>query len=313
MSLFLQKIVFVLSIIAIVLGTYEWYARQNDDSCLMVRKMYFEENKNIMEGAVLGPSHVMRAINPEYFDHNVGTFALPECSFGVSHLFFKEIRSSPNLKFIILDFSTGYLSSQVTESWLKRYRVGYYFSLELEKRGLSDFFYIQYPLIEAITSKACRTNNKWGFFERINNRIDKFKKLEFDSIKIANHYNSVDDLPKVLRELIDDSEYKDNVEKLKEIATYAKANDIKLFLISPPKYYIYNDLLEDDMEYMEERNDALKHLLDEKNIFFWNYEKTYQYDARLFMDFSHMNTSGAEFFTKELNHRINEVLKEEWE
>lgn len=310
MKQFLQKSVFILTVLGIVLGGVEFYARSIDTSSLKSKCEYLNKNKNEIEGIVLGPSHSMRGINPAFFDRNVATLALPGCPFSISYLFFEKFKHIPNLKFVILDLSKGILSTSLSDSWLKKERVGYYFSLDLEEKSWRDYFYIQYPLRNIFNQKRRgHPTNKWGFYEKVKKRGTTFKKEGLDSIRLAEtHERKKGSVDKFFRDY-DDSVYKDNVIKLQNIVAYTKANGIKLFLISPPKYYIFNELINSRTLLMEKRDDAISDLIDNQTVYFWDYQETYQNKPDIFNNINHLNVEGAEFFTKELNHRIEKEFK----
>jgi len=75
-----------------------------------------------------------------------------------------------------------------------------------------------------------------------------------------------------------------------------RSNDINLLLVNPPNYYLTDNIF----------NNRIKELIKtKKKVWFYsNPDKKYQ-DKKWFFDRFHLNTSGAEMYTKELVEYIN--------
>jgi hypothetical protein len=304
MKIFLKKLFFIAFLLLVILAIFEKITPTLDISQTKFVKDYLKQNQNKIDGLIFGPSHIKRAINPQYLTANTASVALYGSSINVDYLLLKSILKSEKPKFILFDFSAGYPEKLNFYDWIKGNNLTYYFDLDMRYK-LKDYFFTQYPLHKYFkkSHKTKEDFNKWGFELKIENRKNDFLNFNFDTTKIRNSEDAI--LTLKLHNSFNKKARKQNLEYLLEIAAICKSKNIKLIFLSPPKSFIYNESLLP--EYHEYRTEFLKTLVDNKDVFFWDYSAFYQKNIDSFYNINHLNPKGAELFTKEINARLKQM------
>ena len=83
------------------------------------------------------------------------------------------------------------------------------------------------------------------------------------------------------------------------------ARNVKVILLSPPKYYLYNDYMNHNK--LIRRNDFFNKYKNNKDVFIWNYERKYEFQTKYFLNEDHLNLEGSKMFTNEINNKLHEI------
>lgn len=309
MKAFILKSLLITIPVLLLLGCLEYRARIIDHSVLHIQQEYLLKNKKQVEGLIFGPSHMWRAINPEKFDYNVASFAIAESALNVDKYIYEYTINKSHPNFLIIDLSAGYLEKLNDSFWISARRLPYYYGyFDWEHFQLKDYFLIEVPIWKNRKSflkpEISNAYNKWGFKEKNSVKRDLFKKAnyELEQIKIFENKRGV--LNKHNHTI--DKNYNYNVKELLLLVKETKKKGIKVIFVSPPKFYLYNAGL--IQEHRDRRAAFLHKVVDNKNVYFWDYETFHEKDIHLFIDYNHLNPKGASLFTCEINKRLLEIM-----
>jgi len=89
---------------------------------------------------------------------------------------------------------------------------------------------------------------------------------------------------------------------MEEFIGLCRKKGISVVLMSPPKYYIYNDLMKPAK--LKRRNAIFEKFGQLDGVYIMNYESTWERESELYMNEDHMNPVGAKKLTIELNKRL---------
>jgi len=297
MKLFLVKTSLLIFFILVFLGALELHSRKNDVSYLKDKKDYFENNKNEIECLVLGPSHILRAINLDLFNYNTLSLAISGSASNVDCHLFDAVKDKINPKFVIINLSEWYIERYRSDEWMRFHKLHYYFDVRYDRFKLKDLFFINYPIKEYLFS----TKQK----DRDNPRMKKhFLELDYDKEKIKKNFTKK--VARKLKNIHPQKEYKENVALLYDVVRECKERKIKVIFISPPKYYLYNEAVLSKPT--NRRTNFLAPIVDNKTVYFLDYKSFNETNPHYFTDPHHLNPEGSILFTEELNRRLPSIV-----
>ena len=295
MKLFLIKISLLIFFILLFLGSLELYSRKNDVSYLRVKKDYLENNKNKIECLVLGPSHILRAIDLDLFNYNTLSLAISGSATNVDCYLFNSVKNKITPKFVIINLSEWYIERYRSDEWMRFHKLHYYFGVKYDRFKLKDLFLVNYPVKEYLFSIEDKNAP----------RVEKhFLEVNYDKEKIKKNF--LKKISRKLRNLHPKKEYKKNVALLYDVVRECKKQKIKVIFISPPKYYLYNEAVLSKPT--NRRTDFLAPIVDNKTVYFLDYKSFNDTEPRYFTDPHHLNEKGSILFTKELNKRLPDIV-----
>ncbi|PHR68768.1 MAG: hypothetical protein COA67_12410 [Lutibacter sp.] len=301
MKKFLIKISFIIIPVIIFLEVVEYTVRKQDNSVLKIKRDYIENNNENIEGLIFGSSTLLQGINPAILKMNTASLAIAGNDVNSGVVLFNAVKEQLKLKFIIFELSNGYLGKKNPKGSLRSKKAPFYFNTP--KKEVKDFFLARYPLKKQLLNKKNRLSsyNKWGFDTKV-------KTTDFDRF----HYNDSiilksEQMLNVLKyhNVINANNYIFNINLLHELIEICKNENIKVVFVSPPKYHLYNNVLID--EHSSRRKEFLEDVIDNKNVFFWNYERTYENDSQSFSDLIHLNLDGAQLFSEKINQELIKI------
>lgn len=304
MKNFLLKFLIVIKPILILLITLEFLNRQNDNSSIYYQKKFIEKNKDFLEGVIFGPSHIWRGIQPKYLDYKVASLAMKGSRPNIDYLLYEYTKEIAKPNFYIFDLSLRYLEQQNNEDWIKGKKLPYYFH-NINREKLGDFFLTTIPLKENITLYE-KKYDKWGFQLKIPKQKDIFKQLNFQDSLILQHsttkkilarHNTISKNNKTIL----------NKNLYEKIIAECANQDIKIIFISTPKYHHYNKGFK--QKYTLERRNFLNQVVDNKTVFFLNFETFNENNPHLFFNINHMNPEGAKIFSQHLSQVLKTILQ----
>jgi len=268
------------------------------------------KNPEEIEVLILGSSQNWRAINPEYLDFKVAPLAHGVSSLDIDYLLFKKnFPLFKNLKAVIFEMSYHTLEDTRNAQWEKNnlFYIFYGINNYEKKPPLKDYLLITSNTNEYIELFLSKRNknfndfNDWGFLNTVEN--SSFENLNYDSTEIAN--NSYKYLQhRHTKENI--KNFIDNKEKLLEMIAECKKHNVKVILLSPPKYYLYNQ--NNNITKLTRRNELIQEVTKDTVVKFWNYETFFQYDYYVFANEDHINIYGAFIFTNLLNVKLKKII-----
>lgn len=300
MKPFLLKVLLVIIPVFLLLFTIEFKARRNDNFHSAKQKTYILENSDSIEGVIFGSSMMWRALLPKYLDYNVATLARSGSGTNVDLYLYDYVNKLVAPKFYVFDLSQGYLNIVKDNEYMSRIKLKYYFPLDTNfDRELKDNFLIRVPLSKYLWKSDTLRNeksDKWG--SPVTSAKAKEGWLSDKNYKnvVLKRHN------KLLTKNVDNK----HMISLKKMIDDCRKNDIKLIFLSPPKYCYYNDNLNNEL-YLQ-REFFLKEFVDDKMVFFFNFEKFEENNSKFFIDLNHMSIDGAKIFSREFNKKLKTIL-----
>lgn len=317
MKSFLIKTTLLVALILAGLLFLELKSRKLDDSFLKVKKDYLYKNYNQLQGMIFGPSHMWRSINPEWLDYNTASLAFSGCAINVDYKLFDRHKGAPKLKFVIFDLSAGYQERLQSDAWIKAKKLYYYFGAKSNRFSLQENFYVHYPIwddIERLLGKTKATDqnnskmNQWGFVTEIPAQKNLFKRADFDKSIIGERGIGKRTIKRHYYDRFDETIAQFSEDKILDIITQCKTRGIKVIFVSPPKYYLYNQQLQE--EHISRRAALLEKIIDNEDVFFMNLDKIFENDPTYFYNVNHVNSKGAKVVTNRINEQLHEILPE---
>ena len=305
MKKFLIRISFIIVPIFIFLGVLENNLRKNDSSSLKIKSDYLKNNNKNIKGLIFGSSTMVQGVNPAMLKANTASLALTGSDINAGVVLFNAVNETLNLEFIIFELSNGYLNKKNGEGSLRSYKAPYYFNTP--KKEVKDFFIARYPLKKQLKltkpkKKTPKKYNRWGF--NTATKITDFEKSDYndDIIKKSPQMQGIVKNYKT----ININNYAFNIKLLREMIENCKERNIKVVFVSTPKYHLCNNTLID--EHTNRRKEFLNDVVDNKKVFFWNYERIYENKSKLFGDLIHLNNEGAQLFSEKINQELIKIL-----
>ncbi len=309
MKQFLLKFLLFLVPLIIAFGIVEYNIRNNTFNA---KNTYIEANKDSIEVLVLGSSQNWRAINPRYLSYKTAPLAHGESAMNIDFLLFdKYINELPKLKVVIFELGYHNLEEKRDGNWNKNnlYKIFYNVNNYDKRQPLKDYFLLSSNFKEYIriffTAQAERRNgifNEYGFIEDESN--SRFKQLHFDTALIRK--TSMNEYLSGRHQYESEVWYQENLIKLNAAIKKCRERNIKIVLLSPPKYYLYNQYMK--LNKVKRRENALKKFAGQKDIYILNYEREYEYQADMFKNEDHMSLYGAEQFTVKLDSILKTII-----
>lgn len=268
------------------------------------KKDYLDKNASTIQVLVLGSSHGLYGINPQFL--SLKTFNAADTSQSLYYdyqIFKKYINSFKNLKKVIISvsyFSLEYNFSASVEAWREFfYKRIYEIKTESGQDNLDirNFSYLAlYGQIRSI-SYALKLFNV-----NLAENISADGWYNIGPIRDPNARSALQ--INIFREASMEAEnYSKNVGYLKDMIKLAKENGIEPIIITTPVYSDYSDKI--DKEKYNLMQNTIKGLAEEYKIKYFNhfYDKSFAYE--LFFDDEHLNSKGAEKFTKILDKELS--------
>ncbi|GAB3668706.1 hypothetical protein GCM10028791_44010 [Echinicola sediminis] len=304
----LKTILFFFPFLIIFSLSEIWLRETNNTN---TKSKHFEKNKDNIELLFLGPSHFVYGLNPELLDLPTANLAEEGSAFNIDFLMVKRLLPElPKLKFLILDLSLGNLERWNQEDWFKNHLYYLFYGVKNFPPSWKDHFLLtsKYSHYRKIIFRKIKVDkdryNKYGFMTTRFNHEKHFNDLLLGNKKGKEVFKQqVNNIT-----MLNESNYLRNIEFLGEIIEKCRVRNIKVILLSTPKFHLINKSFE--KIHYDRRNKILDQFIDNNQVQFWNCENTYQTDTSLFYDPIHLNVDGANKFTKEINRKILDLESE---
>jgi len=273
---------------------------------------WMQKNAEYVETLVLGSSHTIYGIRPEFLDGKA--FSLANVSQGTTHdLYYLKYWSDryKNLKTVIVPISLFTLFSHGLEFGSESYRCRYY-KIYMDCDLYSNWSFYNFELSDYRTAKGKLGTFFYNLFvKEIGTGCDEYGwseayRLSGKNIKAWDDGSEAD--AAVKRHTAKTWKYiEDNYSRLKEMAEFCKKHNTQLILITTPCWHSYYDKL--DSKQLAKMYELIHKLKREYAIPYYDYLKDSRFAADDFYDSNHLSEIGAEKFTKILNKDIKSNAK----
>ncbi len=298
----MKKLLFQLSIFLtpiLVIGSIIEYAIRKIPNDYILKNNEIVIQKDSIKTLILGSSHSLYGINPKYLNQHAFNAANVSQTLDLDYTILKEtIYDIPQLKNVIIRVSHPTLFEllpEMSEEWRMRNYYIYYDNLDLPWSIFNRFeiFTTHFKLnikrlidfyIDGKPATHCLSNG-WNTSYKT-----RGKQSLSESAKSA-----------AIRHNIKDFKYHQECKSyLKKIVKLCKHQDIKVILLTPPAYYEYkNQLLKSQLNktisFCKELEKA------HSNCVHINYFLDNSFSETDFFDADHLNHSGAEKLSNDLN------------
>ncbi|WP_157757614.1 hypothetical protein [Pseudalgibacter alginicilyticus] len=260
-----------------------------------------EYSKDI-ETLIIGNSHCLYGINPDYLDSNGYNLSNVSQSLDIDYEILKKHGSDLiNLKTVVLNLSYFSLFEQLkktNEHWrLKDYNI--YFGLQLDFKPIHQ---------SELLSVAFKTNLKriYEYYIQDKNMINTSNLGWGTNAKSSNNMKDLHSIGIAVakKHTINGQElYEENVDYLKRIITYCHNRNIKVLLVTTPVYKSYFSNL--DKKQLN-TTIAVGEQMESNyiNCYYYNLLNSFKFTDDDFFDSDHLNEKGAEKLTFFLNEEI---------
>ncbi|MDH7444974.1 hypothetical protein [Aquimarina sp. 2201CG14-23] len=304
MKVFIKKIVVFLIPFLLVWMGIEYFYRTAASNYTYKHKMITENYEDI-ETLILGDSHALYGVNPEYMDAKAFNLANSSQSIYFDELLFKKhIDSLKNLKQLIISISYFNLSQRENtkgDTWRK-----YFYSnqMDLEVPIVSNFDIKEYSL--ALTKRFK------GSVELINYYLDNGLSLVgCNSDGWGTRYSKIQDIDLCKNAVRRAKLHKDglqdftrNLNRIQSIIAYCKKINCKVYLIDLPVHTCY--IKELDKNKLSKITASCKTLeSNNSNVSYINLREDFRVEDSDFYDGDHLNHIGAKKYTKIINEIIS--------
>ena len=267
-----------------------------------LKRAYLDIHSKEISTLILGHSHAFYGINPQILNDKAFNAAYVSQPLGYDlKLLEKYSDSLTSLKRIIIVIS--YPSLFLTlENSTEKYRLKNYYLYY----GFNDGIPLKYKF------ETTAMDSYFNSFVIKDYYLDNENKMNSDSLgfgykKSTHKINFKNDaLRAVSRHTFNDtSHYQENINALKKMIAIAKDKKIKVYLITTPTTSEYYENINTRQWYKILK--AMERLTNEKDVFYYNFMKSGEFNEEDFRDSDHLNNRGAKKFTDLLNNLFCKV------
>ena len=278
----------------------------------MIKADFLSKNAKDTQILILGSSHGITGINPDYFSKTSFNTANYAQTLDLDYKILKAYQDKlENLEYIIVPLSYHLLWTALEDhpqQWRRKY-YDLYYNLSTEYNPLKKLILEDEPIninLKIISNYYCKKENS----------IPDLTPLGFIALKPAKslaviEYNSktvvsahtTNDLNK---------RYTKNIEYLKKIVEIGKLKKAKVLLVTIPAHASFVKQL--NQKQLDMMYSVGNDLADNKNVFYYNLINDFNQDAdstnyRLFFDLDHLSYIGAKILSVKLDSIISVLDK----
>lgn len=265
-----------------------------------------ENMKEKIEILAIGSSLIYGGVNPKYFNQKCYNFGMNDQSINYNYFILKKyIDELPNLQYVIMSLSYPALAYRLEEGKAAFKKYYYIHYMNYNKLTLKDITSPEYYLTisnQSGTTVLKRLFQYW-FYNKNNTTCDSNgwfnnwpEVLPTDSLKRtlaineAKHHENYSFDPQ-------------NMEYLNKIIQLCAEQNVKLLLFTPPStsYYI-NHFDPKKKEMLQRKGDSIASQYS--FVRYINLLNNTTFTDSLFMDGTHLNTTGSKILSKKLNTMI---------
>jgi hypothetical protein len=302
MKRFFIRLMMILLPFLVVFLIIEYKASRLPNSYAQKKHSLLEQAPNIRV-LVLGSSHAFDDINPDFFSCKGYNLAnVSQSLFYDTRLCLKYLDRLPDLRSVIITvsyFSLYYEMHDLPEEW-RDYFYYRYFGVRFPSLAFTD------PKIFSYTALYTRDFISAMVFSKLNNK-DEFgdiqpngwKRIPAPAGSLAVSDSTGRDLAKFHHSLIRMKNLNSNLRYLKELLTELRKRNIRVCFVTTPAYKTYSSHL--DPFILRANQNIIRRLGGEFNAEYFNYFSDPRFLKSDFSDNDHLNTEGAEKFSRILD------------
>jgi hypothetical protein len=304
---FILKCLYFFSPIIILIGALEiaTYTIPSSDKNV---SLYLSKESNSITTLILGASQNKRAINSVFIDEKSINMSHSRQSYWKDYRILQTMSAKlPALKRVVISSTARHFESPLgNETWPLNPLLIYY-DINLFQRTtyfkdrllfLSNPRFYKLQLERYYINKDRPQINEMGY--TYDDYRSPFIELNRDSVKIENAF--INNYPKLQKENI-----LLNYPWFLEIVNFCTRNNIELIITSTPTLQVYTHNI--DPIIIKRRDSILRQTaLKYSNVKLFNQEGNDLYKIEDFYDYNHLNSKGAEKFSKLLNKFINDSV-----
>ena len=302
----MKKFVFRLLLIAIPLAIFfismEYYCRTQTN--FGIKKKYLDSNSDQIELLILGSSHNQNAINPEFLNGKACNLAFGGQPISIDYyLLEKYIDKMPKLSTVVLEFSPHrFYNDLVPSEWNGHiYSVLYNIKHKTEPISLKNYSLVfsDYTFFSSIFYDYCNPyafkykTNQYGFVT--NDFNDRFEKLKYDTALINKTYTMQHSFYSRANFILNKEFYIKAIRKCQE-------KGVKVIFITPPFYKTYTEKIPINAKH--EVDSLAADFVAKYGVKYFDYSSDNRINIYDFKNDNHLNSTGAEKFTKLINTEI---------
>jgi hypothetical protein len=264
-----------------------------------------ERQLNDIRVLVLGPSHALHDIDPEYFSQKGYNLAnASQTIFYDKALTERYLDKMPHLKLVIMDVMYYSLFARLSDSH-ESFRCYFYSSYwNIDEPGLSKWDIKRYSKI------ALYTPGKAWEFTRKNFKVDLVRNLfpngylQYDT---TNNIKNISDLEgakrvELYRRMMKEAYYSENMKMLTDFVSELRNRGIEVYFVTDPAYITFRKHCNPAV--LAENTASINDLCKAFNCRYLDYFNDPRFDLPDFYDNDHLNFTGAEKFSKILENDI---------
>jgi len=272
---------------------------------------YFKENKENIEIMVLGSSQMDGDVNPAFFDKPGICLASASQHHKLDFTILKQLLpETKNLKYVVLELSYSHLElpHNSNEFWKNSIYLKYYNINAFERKTYfkDTLVFLANPKVYSerlvdyylLGKEKDRQLNKYGF--NVNSFNGIFKENNYDEEAIIK-------LKRLPNQIKNDVVFKHNTTFLYSMIGYLIDRDIHVIITTLPLYKTYRAALNPEIL---KRRDSILTIIKEKYpqvTVFETESDSITFKITDFNNGNHLNSRGAEKYTKKLNDLINSL------
>jgi len=269
--------------------------------------IYLSKEQNNVTTLILGASQNKRAINPKYLNQSALNMAHSRQDYWIDYQILKEMNTRlPSLEKVVISSTVRHFESPIgRKTWqLRPLLLHYDINLLDKKTYFKDrFLFLSNPRFYKIKLQKYYIDGYRPIISELGYVYDDenspFNELNREPLRIKNNF--LDRYPR-----LDKRNMQLNISGFLKIVQLCKEKNLKLIITSTPTLDIYTESI--DTLIIKRRDSILKETVGQhNNIRLFNEESTDFYKAEDFFDYNHLNSKGAEKFTKKLDSFMNYI------
>lgn len=306
MTKFIRNVfLFSLPILLIVIAV-EYISRQipNDYS---FKNNYLHKNSSAIEILILGSSHALFDINPDYLVEGAFNASYVSQSLNYDYCIFQTYKSRlKNLKVLVLPISYATLFSRLedsTEDWrIKYYSIYYGCKAPVSLRYNTEVFSRKPSSLLAEVVKYI-----WSYGDSTNITVSdlgfglRYTDVSQSDLVATGQAAAKRHTQKTWARL------EDNVELLNEMITESSKIGVKVFLFTPPALNTYIENL-NELQLSEMTNRIVGVVSQHPNVVYQSFLQDDRFEKLDFKDADHLNGIGAAKLTKIIDQELESMI-----
>jgi hypothetical protein len=278
-----------------------------------IKRSYLENQLNEIQILVLGSSETLWGVNPSCFELKAFNVAnISQSLYYDDQLMEKYIDRLPSLKIVIITisyFSLGYQLNN-SENWRDYF---YYHFWGIHNKYISCVNPNTISLVSLYSVPTTREYLFKGFDVKLTDSPYSDGWVEKNSIYNSVNNPLINDSVGYLRvnvhnSMLSSKNYYDNTEILDNMLHILRNRKIEPVLITIPVYKTYSKYVD---SIIDSRNkNIINKLCDKHKCRYFNYFTDYRFTINDFFDNDHLNSRGAQKFSKILNEDLKRFITE---